>query len=100
MWQGRHHLVSLHYVREAHSSGIIKPVWIDRKWNPEDILTKFRSSREWYPLMKPLILWSSSEGAYDGRKGIEEDMIKLANSQCWSIKTEVSINVLSDLMTH
>jgi len=31
------------------------------KDNPADVLTKYRSSAEWYELMKPMIFWRIRE---------------------------------------
>ena len=55
--QKRAHILNFHRVREAQASGIVKFVHIDGKENPADILTKSRSSKTWFPLMKPLIFW-------------------------------------------
>jgi hypothetical protein len=54
----RHNILSFHRVREAISADIVRCYHIDGKQNPADILTKHRSSREWYELMKPLIFWT------------------------------------------
>ena len=50
-------LLAFHRVREAIACDIVRSYHIDGKENPADILTKHRSSREWYELMKPLIFW-------------------------------------------
>ena len=55
--QKRAHLLNYHRVREAQAVGTVKFVHMDGKENPADIMTKARSSREWFPLMKPLLFW-------------------------------------------
>ncbi len=57
----RHNILNYHRVREAQAVGIINFVHMNGKDNPADICTKFRSSREWYELMKPLIFWRARE---------------------------------------
>ena len=54
----RHNILAFHRVREAVACQIVLLYHIDTKENPADILTKNRSSREWYALMKPLLFWS------------------------------------------
>ena len=54
-------LLAFHRVREAIACDIVRAYHIDGKENPADILTKHRSSREWYELMKPLIFWAWRE---------------------------------------
>ncbi len=54
----RHNILSFHRAREAVACDYVRMYHIDTKLNPADILTKFRSSREWYALMKPLIFWA------------------------------------------
>ena len=54
-------LLAFHRVREAIAYEIVRSYHIDGKENPADILTKHRSSREWYELMKPLIFWAWRE---------------------------------------
>ena len=64
----RHNAIAFHRVREAVAANIVIFLKIDGKENPADILTKHRSSREWFPLMKPLIFWdqSRSDSADEG----------------------------------
>ena len=57
----RHNILNYHRVLEAQAAGIINFVHMNGKDNPADICTKFRSSREWYELMKPLIFWRARE---------------------------------------
>ena len=52
-----------HRVQEAQAAGFINFIHMDGKHNPADILTKFRSSREWYELLKPLIFWRARDDA-------------------------------------
>ena len=59
--QKRAHILNYHRVREAQTAGIVRFVHIDGKENPADILTKPRSSRDWYRLMKPLIFWRHTD---------------------------------------
>ena len=54
----RHNILSWHTVRQAVACDIVRIVHIDSKNNPADILTKHRSSREWYELCKPIIFWA------------------------------------------
>ena len=54
----RHNILAFHRVREAVACDIVRLYHIDGRYNPADILTKHRSSREWYELMKPLIFWT------------------------------------------
>ncbi len=53
----RHNILNYHRVREAHASGIVKMIHIKGTENPADILTKFRSTTHWFPLVKPYLLW-------------------------------------------
>ena len=57
----RHNALAYHRVREAIAAGILNFVHINGKENPADILTKFRSSREWFPLLKPILYWQEKE---------------------------------------
>ena len=57
----RHNALAYHRVREAVAAGILNFVHINSKENPADVLTKYRSSREWFPLMKPMIFWQESK---------------------------------------
>ena len=59
----RHNILSFHRCREAVANDIVRLYHIDGKNNPADILTKNRSSREWYKLMKPLIFWTWRDNA-------------------------------------
>ena len=59
--QKRAHILNYHRAREAQAAGIVRFVHIDGKENPADILTKPRSSRDWYRLMKPLIFWRHTD---------------------------------------
>jgi len=52
--------------REAQASGVVNFAHIDGKDNPADILTKNRSSKEWFALLKPLIFWRSDNKHPDG----------------------------------
>lgn len=54
----RHNVLVFHRAREAVACGIVRMYHIDGKENPADILTKHRSSREWYVLMRPLLCWA------------------------------------------
>ena len=54
----RHNILAYHKVREAIASDIVRCYHTEGKNNPADVLTKFRSSREWYELMKPFIFWT------------------------------------------
>ena len=54
----RHNILAFHRVREAVASKIVKMVHLNGKENPADVLTKHRSSKEWYTLMRPLITWA------------------------------------------
>ena len=68
--QKRAHILNYHRVREAQAAGIVRFVHIDGKENPADILTKPRSSRDWYRLMKPLIFWRHTDfGSTDKVEG-------------------------------
>ena len=57
----RHNAISYHRVREAVAMGIVRFHYVPSKENPADILTKYRSSRHWFPLMKPLIFWDNDD---------------------------------------
>jgi len=59
--QKRANLLNYHRVREAQAAGIINFVHMDGRYNPADILTKFRSSREWYELLKPILFWRARD---------------------------------------
>ena len=78
--QKRSHLLNYHICREAQASGIINFAHIDGKDNPADILTKNRSSKEWFALLKPLIFWRSdaknADGAVDGSHLVEGSDIR------------------------
>jgi len=54
----RHDILAFHKIREAIASDIVRCYHIEGKNNPADVLTKHRSSREWYELMKPFIFWA------------------------------------------
>jgi hypothetical protein len=54
----QHNILSWHTVHQAFACDIVRIVHIDLKNNPADILTKSRSSREWYELCKPIIFWA------------------------------------------
>jgi len=54
----RWNILSFRRVREA---GIARPFHIDGKDNPADVLSKHTSSRTWYELMRPLIVWRVHE---------------------------------------
>ena len=56
----RNHILNYHRVREAQACGICNFVHMDGDKNPSDILTKWRSSSTWYPLMKPFLFWRES----------------------------------------
>ena len=58
----RHNILAFHRVRSAIAADICRCYHIEGTQNPADILTKHRSSREWYELMKPLIFWSWRDG--------------------------------------
>ena len=51
----RTHLINFHRVREAQATKIIRFVHMKGTENPSDILTKARSTTEWWPLMKPMM---------------------------------------------
>ena len=59
--QRRNNILNYHRVREAQAAGIVNFVHMNGKDNPADICTKFRSSREWYQQMKPLIFWRETD---------------------------------------
>jgi hypothetical protein len=59
--QKRANLLNYHRVREAQAAGIVNFVHMDGRYNPADILTKFRSSREWYELLKPILFWRARD---------------------------------------
>ena len=63
----RHNAIAYHRVREAIAAGIVIFLKIKGTENPADILTKHRSSTEWFPLMKPLIFWDASKDPEDGK---------------------------------
>ena len=73
--QKRSHLLNYHMCREAQASGIINFAHIDGKDNAADVLTKSRSSKEWFALLKPLIFWRSdsknADGTHDGSHIVE-----------------------------
>ena len=54
----RHNILAFHRVREAVASGFIVMYHLASCENPSDVLTKHRSSREWYALMRPLLAWA------------------------------------------
>jgi hypothetical protein len=54
----RHNILSWHTVCQAVACNIVRIVHIDSKNNPADILTKNRSSRQWYELCTPIIFWA------------------------------------------
>ena len=57
----RNHILNYHRVREAQASGISNFIHMDGKDNPSDVLSKFRSSKDWYPLLKPFLFWRERE---------------------------------------
>ena len=57
-----HNILNYHRVREAQAAGVLMFFHIKGTENPADILTKFRSSREWYELLKPLLFWRARNG--------------------------------------
>jgi len=59
--QKRSHILNYHRVREAQAAKIVNFVHMNGKDNPADILTKFRSSREWYELLKPILFWRAKD---------------------------------------
>ena len=81
----RHNAIAFHRVREAVAAKIIIFLKIDGTENPADILTKLRSNREWFPLMKPMIFWDQSEddvGAKEKKNASENIGSRgVANSQ-------------------
>ena len=78
--QKRSHLLNYHMCREAQAAGIINFAHIDGKDNPADVLTKNRSSKEWFALLKPLIFWRSdsknADGTQDGSHIVEGSDIR------------------------
>ena len=69
----RHNAISYHRVREAVAMGIVRFHYVPSKENPADILTKYRSSRHWFPLMKPLIFWDNDDQEDNKNKGKKAD---------------------------
>ena len=57
----RWNILSFHRAREAVAHGIVKPFHTDGKDSYADVLSKHTSSRTWYELMRPLILWRVNE---------------------------------------
>ena len=55
------HILKYHRVWEAQAAGIVNFIHMDGKHNPADILTKFRSSQDWYELLKHLIFWRARD---------------------------------------
>ena len=58
----RNHILNYHRVRQAQACGICNFIHMDGDKNPSDILTKYRSSHLWYPLMKPFLFWRERTG--------------------------------------
>lgn len=54
----RHDMLAFHRVREVVASDFVRLYHIESASNPADILTKHRTSKQWYQLMKPLIFWT------------------------------------------
>ena len=57
----RNHILNYHRTREAQACGVCNFVHMNGKDNPADILTKFRSSSDWYPLVKPFLFWRTRD---------------------------------------
>ena len=57
----RNHILNYHRVREAQACGICNFIHMDGNKNPSDILTKYKTSSDWYPLMKPFLFWRELE---------------------------------------
>ena len=53
----RHNALSYHRVREAIASKVLYFIHVDGKHNPSDILTKFLSWANFWPLIQPLLFW-------------------------------------------
>ena len=53
----RHNALSYHLVRECVAAKIINFVHISGKVNPSDLLTKFLSWSNFWPLIQPLLFW-------------------------------------------
>jgi hypothetical protein len=53
----RHNALSYHLVRECIAAKIINFMHISGKVNPSDILTKFLSWSNFWPLIQPLLFW-------------------------------------------
>ncbi len=87
--QKRQNILNYHRVREAQAAGIVNFVHIDGKQNPADICTKFRSSREWYEVMKPLIFWRARNDQYPCQQQVE-------GSDKWSPLADSKVRVVND----
>lgn len=53
----RHNALSLHRVREAIASGIIRFFHIDSEENPADMLSKHWGYQQIWPILQPLLFW-------------------------------------------
>ena len=53
----RNHILNYHRVREAQACGVCNFIHMEGIKNPSDALSKFRSSKDWYPLLKPFLFW-------------------------------------------
>ena len=53
----RHNALSYHLVRECVAAKIINFVHVSGKVNPSDLLTKFLSWSNFWPLIQPLLFW-------------------------------------------
>ena len=64
----RHNALAYHRVREAVAAKIVHFLHIPGKENPADVLTRALSSRNWFPLLKPILYWGMGE---------DKEMVKL-----------------------
>ena len=53
----RHNALSYHLVRECVAAKIINFMHVSGKVNPSDLLTKFLSWSNFWPLIQPLLFW-------------------------------------------
>ena len=53
----RHNILAYHRVREAVAAKIVRLIHLAGSENPSDVLTKHRSSKEWYHLMRTFLAW-------------------------------------------
>jgi hypothetical protein len=58
----RHNALAYHYTREAVATGMIRMFHIPGTQNPADCLTKFLGYQEWYPILRPILLWIGDTG--------------------------------------